>query len=159
VIWRPCGTQREPSFLGRQIAGAFGRVQNPASSVEGPAQIVGGSPFTKMWPELIHYLLAVEAVVWRERKKLDQGSGPPEPPLALPDGPRPYPDREAAEHPDPNGLWFLVYHRCLLLAAIIAMVVDLHYSPAKHDHQTESTSFSTVLGTPLPNRVASTGPS
>jgi hypothetical protein len=43
------------------------------------------------------YLLAVETVVWREGKKLDQGSGPPEPPLILPDGSGPYPYREAAE--------------------------------------------------------------
>jgi hypothetical protein len=44
-----------------------------------------------MWPEPVRYLLAVEAVVRRKRQKLDQGSGPPEPPLILPDGTGPYP--------------------------------------------------------------------
>ena len=109
----------------------------------------------KMWPEEIRYLLAVEAVIWRERKKLDQGSGPPEPPLILPDGTGPYPDREAAEHPNPESLWFVIHHRCRLLAAMITMTVDRDYSPAKQDPQTESTASFTLLGT---GRVASAGP-
>jgi hypothetical protein len=59
--------------------------------VEGPAQVVGGSPPVNVRPEILRYLLAVEAVVRRERKKLDQGSGPPEVPLILPDGTGPTP--------------------------------------------------------------------
>jgi hypothetical protein len=104
------------------------------------------------------YLLAVETVVWREGKKLDQGSGPPEPPLILPDGSGPYPYREAAEQPYPNNLWFVVYHRRHLLAAMITMVIDRDYTPAKEGHQAESKAFFTLLGTPSPSRVASTGP-
>jgi hypothetical protein len=63
---------------------------------------IENSPPAKVRPELLCYLLAVEAMVWRERQKLDQCGGPPESPLILPDGTGPYPDREAAEHPYPE---------------------------------------------------------
>ena len=78
------------------------------------------------------YLLAVEAVVWCEGKKLRSGQRPPELPLILSEGS--CPDREAAQHPDRNDLWFVVCH------------------------QAESTAFFTLLGTPLPSRMVSTGP-
>jgi hypothetical protein len=126
--------------------------------VEGPAQVVGGSPPVNVRPEILRYLLAVEAVVRRERKKLDQGSGPPEVPLILPDGTGPHPDREAAEHPYPESLWFMIHHCCLLLAAMIIMEVDRDYPPAKQGPQTESTASFALLGTPSPGRVAPTGP-
>jgi hypothetical protein len=126
--------------------------------VEGPAQVVGGSPPVNVRPEILRYLLAVEAVVRRERKKLDQGSGPPEMPLILPDGTGPHPDREAAEHPYPESLWFMIHHCCLLLAAMIIMEVDRDYPPAKQGPQTESTASFAFLGTPSPGRVAPTGP-
>jgi hypothetical protein len=93
-----------------------------------------------------------------ERKKLDQGSGPPEVPLILPDGTGPHPDREAAEHPYPESLWFMIHHCCLLLAAMIIMEVDRDYPPAKQGPQTESTASFALLGTPSPGRVAPTGP-
>jgi hypothetical protein len=109
-------------------------------------------------PELINYLLAVEAVVWRKRQKLDQGSRSPEPLLILPDGTGPYPDREAAELPYPESLWFVIHHRCLLLAAMITMVMVRDHAPAKEAHQAESKAFFTLLGTPSPRRVAPTGP-
>jgi len=102
-----------------------------------------------MRPEEIHYLLAVEAVVRREGKQLDQGSGPPEPPRILSDSSGTYPDREAAEQLDPNSLWFVVYHRRLLLAAMITMVVDRHYPT----HLTES--IAKRLKTTLHNISAS----
>ena len=119
---------------------------------------IENSPPAKVRPELLRYLLAVEAVVWRERQKLDQCGGPPESPLFLPDGTGPYPDREAAEHPYPESLWFVIHHRCLLLAAMITMAVDRDYPPAKQDPQTESTASFTLSGTPSPGRVASAGP-
>ena len=80
-----------------------------------------------MRPERVHHLFAVEAVVWSQRQKLDQSRRVLEPPLVLPDGPRPHSDRETAEHPYPNSLWFVIYHRRLPLAAMITMVTNRHY--------------------------------
>jgi hypothetical protein len=87
----------------------------------------------------------MEAVTRGERKQLDQASGSPEPPLVLLDGPRPHRDRETAEHPYPNSLWFVVYHRCLLLAAMITMVMDRDYTPAKEGHRVEYSVFFTLV--------------
>jgi hypothetical protein len=85
----------------------------------------------------------LEAVTRGEQ--LDQRRRVLEPPLILPDGPRPYPDREAAEHPYPDSLWFVVYHRCLLLAAMITMVMDRDYTPAKEGHRVEYSVFFTLV--------------
>ena len=38
--------------------------------MEGPTQVVGGSTFAKLWPELIHYLLAVLAMIRGEEMGL-----------------------------------------------------------------------------------------
>ena len=73
-------------------------------------------------------------------------------------------NREAAEHPYPKNLWFVVCHRRLHLAAMLAMVLDRHYPPAKQGHRAGSTSFSTVVeiftlvGILFPGRVESREP-
>ncbi len=74
-----------------------GGIEDPTGTVQHLAQVVGGGLRSKIWPQEVHRLLAVETVVRREGKQLHQGSSLPQMPSIPFYGARPDGDSEATE--------------------------------------------------------------
>jgi hypothetical protein len=93
--------------------------------VEDPAEVVRRGLSPKIRPQQVHHLLSVNAMTWRDGKKLDQAGCLPEPPLILFYGLRPYRNPEAPEQPNAYRL------RCRVLAGSRRTIQAL-CSPRRH---------------------------